>query len=433
MTTRPTDPTPEWASSGTRTTPSASKRILGWIFQEPVPFDWLNWWLYTAWIWLEHFATSASRWATLHQAVEGMAIGDTAIVDEYDGASYPGEELLAIASGGNLWSSVDVSGDGVFYADNSLIPPAPVGVKRSDLTTQYGALAYIGPGNPISRLVCDGRYVVVAAVGNVYVWDAQAGGAALWTYAHGGQINDIAIDGTHVYLVGDPGGGGFTARAVLLATGALVWSYDHGAALESVATDGRRVFIGGAASSHASAATIRCLVASNGYDAANEGSTGLDTTDTAWDQAYPSPPARYGQLATDGRGLLVVGRSGGANRIATLSTGDGGVLALGGVPNPYVPPVAVDDRWIYSQHLGLGTLGRVVAYSKDTLQPVWVSETDAQLNYMISDGAAIFLTASTGSPQQLIKLARGNGPRIWRRVDPADDHLVLRQLIVPGD
>lgn len=52
---RPTE-TPRWATTGTRTAPSAAKRLAGWLFGDAIPFDWLNWLLGLAGDWL-HWLT----------------------------------------------------------------------------------------------------------------------------------------------------------------------------------------------------------------------------------------------------------------------------------------------------------------------------------------------------------------------------------------
>lgn len=437
MSTRPTVPLPDWATDpgAEIETPDGNQRQNGWAFKQPVPHEWMNWFWNAVYLWLDHFSQSASRFEALEDAVDTLDVGDTCVINEHDAATFPGEQLIGIASGANTWSSADVSGLSVVYADLGGSFDINV-VDRADLTTAIPASALTPPPGPATRVITDGKFVAVAAGNLVYLYDHDVGGAALWSYDHGATVNDICMDGTHVYLAGDAGTGTHHARAIILeggSAGTSAWDYDHGASLESCATDGRRVFVGGAASSHGSASTVRALIASNGFDAANEGGTGLDTTDTAWDQAYPNPPSTWGQMAVDGRGLLLVGRSGGAQRIAALAVGDGGILTLGGLGSPTIPRVAIDDAYIYSQDLGLGVNGRIVAYRKDTIQPVWVSESDEPFNSVASDGAAVFAAAGSTGSIQLEKMTRGNRSGIWRRVDPADDYLPFRQLIIPAE
>jgi len=431
MTTRPTTEPPNWANGGSavRTPPpSASKQLTGWLFKEPVPFNFLNWWWYSAWTWLTHFATSSSKRLSLHDAVENMAVGDTVIVDEYDADHFRGEQLIGIASGGASWLHVDVSGDGVFYFDST----GPlIGVKRSDLTTQYATAPYAAPTAAVARVLCDGEHLAITNGTEIKLYDAQAGGAVLWTYDHGATVNDIAMDGTHVYLVGDTSGG-IELRAISIATGLAVWSYDHDGNLEAVATNGRQVFISGAASAHGSGAHMRAVIAATGADLANEGGLGLDASGMSWDVVDANRPAHAQGLATDGSGLLVCGLSAGAQRVQTRSVVDGSSIATGFTTASAIPRVTIDDRGIYATDT-TGTPKGIIALERDTLALAWKGETDGLPFGVATDGAAVFACYTSTVAVQLEKIARGNRARLWRRVDPGDDYLPCRQLIVPED
>lgn len=430
MTTRPTDPVPNWADTGTRTVPSTSKRTAGWIFTDPPPFDFVNWFWGVVGDWVLHLSTSSSRFPSLEAAAKALAIGDTGIVDEWDGASFPGEELITVALGGVTGASaISVSGRSVCYAFDGTTLELK---ERSDLTTNAAAAAFVPTAATIRRTLNDGKFIAIAVGNFVELFDHDLGGAPIWNYDHGAQVNDIAMDGTHVYLVGDAGTGTHHARAILISTGLSAWDYDHQANLEAVATDGRRVFVAGAASGAASGATMRALNATNGNDAANEGGTAADTEDIAWDLVDANGATSRGQLATDGRGLLVVGMSAGTNRVQTRSTGDGTSIAFGALTGGSIPPVDVDQHYVYGM-MTVGADQRILAFEKHTLALAWVSETADDYTLIATDGGALFATLDNSPPFQLAKIARGNDTRLWRRVDQADDYLRMRQQIVPVD
>lgn len=428
MTTRPTDPVPDWATDligpppAVRAVPTASKRLLGWIFQDPPPFGFVNWFWGVTGDWLLHLSTSSSKFLTLHDAANTLAIGDTAIVDEHDGANFPGEDLITVALGAAS-SELAVSGRSVAYNDGAGSIKL---VDRNDLTTDVNAAAF-APTIAFTRVITDGKFVIIAGTGGVEAFDHDLGGAPLWTHVFGATVNDIAMDGTHVYLVGDAAAGPIHARALLLSTGATVWSYNHGANLEAVDTTGRQVFVAGAAGN--GGATMRALDAANGFDFANLGGTGLSATDMAWDVIDANGPTVRGQLAADRRGLLVVGMSAGVNRIQIRDSTTGASIRF--LDNPSSAQVEVDQRFVYGIDPAISTLARLICWDKYTGARVWVSDGDKDYNAVRSDGAGIF--ASAGSPVEVSKLARGNRARLWRRVDPADDYLPARQLIVPED
>lgn len=421
---RPTIPVPNWADGGSAVKtpiPDASKRAVGWLFQDPPPFNFLNWFWNALFQWVFHLSLSSSKFDTLHAAVNALAVGDTAIVDEWDGANFPGETLINVVTA-TVPQEVSVSGRSVAYNDGGGIKL----VDRADLTTDLNAAAF-ATTIAFNRVITDGVFVIIAGSGGVEAFDHDAGGAPLWTHVHGATVNDIAMDGTHVYLVGDSGTGAHHARALLLSTGAIVWSYDHDANLEAVATTGRQVFVAGAASGHASGATMRALDAADGFDVADEGGTGLSGTFMTWDLVDANGPTVRGQLAADRRGLLVVGMSGGTNRIQIRDAATGASIRF--LDNPGSAQVEVDQRFVYGIDAVTPFLSRIIAWDKATGARVWVSGTEEDWNAVRSDGAAVFITAAL----TIQKVARGNRARIWRRVDPADDYLPARQLIVPED
>lgn len=430
MSVRPTDPVPNWADSGTRTTPSTPERDSGFAVLDIPPFDWVNWFWGVIADWVSHLATSASKFASLHDAVTALAIGDTGIIDEHDGASFPGASLITVALA-NTATGIDVSGRSVSYIDGA--PGTLKLVERSDLTTDVNAAAFTVTAGVLRRTLTDGKYVAVITGNRVELFDHDAGGAALWSYDHGAAVNDIAMDGTNVYLVGAAGTGTHHARAIVIATGLSAWDYDHGGVLQAVATDGRRVFIAGAASAFGSGATMRALNASNGFDAANEGGTGLDTAGIAWDLVDANGPSTFAQLAVDGRGLLVVGMSAGTNRIQLRAVANAASLGFLDLTGANVPRVAVDQRFVYAIDLVAYVNARVIAWEKRTGARAWISGDDQDFNQVASDGAALFASLASTATFELAKLARGNRARVWRRVDVADDYLPARQLIVPAD
>jgi outer membrane protein assembly factor BamB len=436
MTTRPTDPVPNWASDpvgpppAVRAVPSAAQRALGFVFQQFPPFDFVNWFWGVIGDWMLHLSTASSRFVTLHEATDALVVGDTAIVDEHDAATFPGQKLFTVA----LTDSVNhpaVSGTSLVYAEQAGSFNI-VGVKRTDLTTQHPTAAYAKvTAGAAAQVVTDGKFVAIAVGNFVELFDHDLGGAPLWTFDHTAPVNDIAMDGTHVYLVGDAAAGPLHARALLLATGAVVWSYNHNGNLDTVATNGRQVFVSGDVSLHASGAHMRALDAADGFDFANEGGTGLSTSGMAWDLVDANRPTNPGGMQTDGR-VLYTGNSGGANRIEARSQVDGSSIVFGALPGAVVPRLALDQDNVYTFEDLVGPR-RIFAFDKLTMALLWKSETNDEINAVASDGAALFFVLTSVAAHQLEKAARGNRSGVWRRVDPADDYLPMRQLIVPGD
>jgi hypothetical protein len=245
------------------------------------------------------------------------------------------------------------------------------------------------------------------------------------------------MDGTRIYLVGEAGSGTHHARGVTLSTGAVAWSYQHtatgGDELWSVATNGKQVFVAGDVSSYSSGASLRALYASNGYDEANEGGTGADTTGSAWDLSPGWEVTANQCLATDGRCLFVGYASGAVRQLEVRGCADGTVTASLSFAGSVVA-VAVDQDHVLVANSA--SPYKIWAYDKQTLAPVWSFLNSAAgapaPEAVASDGCAVFCGFThTVLSRTLTRLYRGNRPGLWRRVDPDEDFLPYRQQIIP--
>lgn len=424
MTTRPTD-TPDWASAPSGgsvvTEPPTSKQLQGWLDFERPPSAYLNW----AWnrfaAWVQHFAASSSVFPTMEDAINApntapLVVGDSCWVDEADGG-FPGEEVIAdLFNGATMGFKISACGafvaaaveDGGGNLEINLANRDGSGVFLKFAPTSVGTLA------SVRRILTDGVSVLVAytvtagAVQTVESFDA-ATGASNWvsTPLTGGVINDIGWNQIHVYVVGSNNGRELVA--VDRTTGATVYAYDHSgvavAGLRSVAANGQLVFVAGAASGHASLATLRGILALTGADAAGEGGLGIDAN--AWDQA-PTIGIFNGTLVTDGRTLYVT--EGGGVR----ATGTANGVAVGDVfPAPTGNSLSVDQDYVFVDDIG---------YDKGTRAAVWTGFAP-----VVTDGTAVFSGRR--------RIARGNyGPQRFKLIDPATaSRVVMRQVLVPTD
>jgi outer membrane protein assembly factor BamB len=303
-------------------------------------------------------------------------------------------------------------------------------VERDDLATVISTFTQANAA-AVRRILNDGVNIVIVYSTWVECFNHDTG-AQNWIYNHTAAVYDICMDGTNVYIGGVAGVGAHEVIALSLSTGATVWSYQHNGTVNAIATNGRQVFISGVASGHGSAATVRAIDAADGFDAANEGGTGLSATALAWDSTLANNPASAGRLQTDGK-LLFLSMSAGANTLRSYSCGDFTQISLGNTA--YASGlISVDGEYVYRIEAGIP--GEIHAYDKQNLAFTWnlpITIGGTFYNWLCSDGAKLFTAPSVGTAFELQSHYKANKPRLWRRVDTTDDHLPYRQLAIPEE
>ena len=420
----------DWGAAATATgephapaRPTDSQIAQGYPSGQPVPAEEFNWLAYMIGQGL------LPRFETLEEAVEGMsdsagaAIEQACLVDEHDMDQAPGTAHTTTDTSDDV-DSVAVTAKSIILMHDGA---GTIVSRERDTTTAVATYTKTNVGNNF-KVCSNGEYVALAYGAFVELFDHDTG-VSQWVHNNVSTVNDICMDGTHVYVAGQLAAN--QVKALTIAAGALTWSYDHNANLFSIATNGRQVFVAGTASGHGSAATMRALDAATGNDAANEGGTALDTTGAAWDLA-PNAIAANERLACDGRYLYAID-SGAAAHLTVRGCADGVTLTsrnIAGLANEH--SIAVDQDLVLVAYDAAG-VNIVGAFNKSDLSMTWNWQPAAgAINSVATDGTAVFTGYDTGGGSSIARIYRGNRPGVWRRVDPGDDYLPMRQLIVPG-
>jgi hypothetical protein len=420
--------------------PGSTRRLNGWVPGSDVPPGGVvNWAWNTLSGWVTHL-NGAGTYTDLSDAIDnlteasGLPIERTFLLDEKDTDQVFGGTNLTAALVGSS-DTIAVSGLAVLYSETGAGDPGEA--LQRDIATAVQTYTKTGLAAATTRIISDGRYVVMAYGNLVELFDAVTG-VSQWVCDHGLTVADIAMDGTRVYIVGFTGGasGNRAARGIAIATGVAAWSYDHGGHLRSVATNGRQVFIMGDASSYGSKSTMRALNAMNGNDQNNEsGSTAADLTGSAWSRVQADTGTGNMGLETDGRSLWLGHFSAAApNQLERISCGDGLVVASKALGES-VFSIAVDQTYLYAAYdKGLGQ-GFISAFDKVTLEHVWSwrQPNNTSVTAVASDGAAVFATCADPAGISIVRIWRGNRPALWRRITTNDDYLPYRQLAIPTE
>lgn len=229
MATRPST-LPEWATSGTRTTPTSGQRVTGFVFKETVPFDLLNAQLGELGDWVEYLD-------------EDGALRETSIVDldDTDGTVtdidagrpfYVSQSVLGPLqriSGVNIGATVvDVCSDGEYIW--AVTATALFRLSAEDLTGG-GSAFWTAPAGTVACVACAGGIVYVASSASVYAVSRTAG-TTLKTQAIGSTVTRLKTNGAALFL----SRGNYIERWDIVAdptyiAGAANWQYDHGATI----------------------------------------------------------------------------------------------------------------------------------------------------------------------------------------------------------
>ena len=133
--------TTEWCSTGTKVEPSSGIKATGWVNQERVPFDWLNWIFKTIEGWLVYVKNLTAANITNDSSITGTTIKDAL-------------NTLRVASG--VQNDSSVTGTTIKDALNTLLSTVSSGtcsvkVTTDDLTVeQTGTLKWARSGNIIA-------------------------------------------------------------------------------------------------------------------------------------------------------------------------------------------------------------------------------------------------------------------------------------------
>lgn len=242
--TLPTEPL-EWAESaalGDISEPPVGVRAAGYQFEDILPHD-------------EHNAVLRGiyRWLAFLNG-GGVVVGDLAEAEALDrniddvvtiaDSRPPFETVAAFAAP----ASGDIRGvatwGGKFVYTTASAPANNLFVVDEDGNTEVA----VAPGTLLSPTGVAAGEAGIAVIDSTAIEFYNWSGVLQWTYSHGAQIADVAMDHEHVYLVGlsgTNGDGTGTHRAVTIASGAHVWTQAWGATLYSVQATGTAVLVGG--------------------------------------------------------------------------------------------------------------------------------------------------------------------------------------------
>tara|TARA_R110000824_G_scaffold30668_10_gene100646 strand:+ start:805 stop:2136 length:1332 start_codon:yes stop_codon:yes gene_type:complete len=437
-TTRPTD-TPDWASGGIILEPPVAKQGVGWELREFPPFNFVNWFWNRSAIWVQHFASVASRFETIEGAIEigpasPFALDGTCLV-KGDEAFTPGSvHTVDVTNLGAAAQVIAATGRSVVMQPGDPDGGAVAADVRSFRRDGSGTViaTYQIAATATVRILADGVHVAYPQNNDLHVYDHDTGANLFIQALGGGTINDIAWDDGFIYVVGTFGGA--QIKKINRLTGVTVWAFDHNAALESVAVYGDRVFVAGVASAHASGATIRSVRASDGFDTTGEGGNGTDNNQ--WNAVQGTLTTLPRMLAVDGRGLYV-----GAGAAVEVRSPAGGEVI-----NTISAPFGNDIRSIKIDHARLfaATSDRVFpvgsgalhVFDRDTLAQVWryLQVGNDRVHDIATDGDAVFVAQIIGN-NVVPRLYRGTRTSWWQRVDPSSASYrtvgALRQLLIP--
>ena len=419
-----------WATSGVNpvTEPPAQFKANGFAVGAPLPAEHINW------LAQQIPGISGSPGA----AVDDIAEGGVVIVNAVDSNFLPGSKKQAINTGATV-TSIDADGKFVVYCETGLTSH-PQLVSRDDLGSIIRQFTRTTTGASVSRVYTDGTYVISTDLaGKVECW-LLASGVSQWEYSHGAAVNDLACNGTYAFIVGASGTGTKDVRALTITGGAATWSYFHNATVKNAAYGAGRLFISSdAASGHGSAATIRCLRADNGFDAANEGGTGADPN-MAWDAVQATVQGYTRLLACDGQRLALGYDVAGATELETRSLTDGIVLNTRTLPR-FPRQVVIDQRniYIYTDDFAGATYGYIYVVDKKDLSYSargWFQNASPDpIQCIATDGFAIYCGVNDqGGGVTLARLYRGNyTPMLCMRATRAENYQPYRLQLIPPE
>ena len=385
-----------WATSGTKTAPSAAQKLSGWVFRQRPAYDLVNWLYGLIGDWFAYL-DGGGGFDSLHAADAALAAGEHAIVDEWGAAGVPGEPRTS--AGGNSGSASLIACDGrtVFYVRSDTANT----VRTYDRALGTAGSTFVASSSPIVSIASDGTTIFIAS-GSASTWTVDAytiaSGASAGSWSVGTASPRLAAYLGDVIVVGDNVNGAGADVVRYTAAGSAVWSYNHGAALTTVATSGRYVFVGGAAGTGSS--TLRCL----------SGAAGT----VVWASAPTTPTV----LGADQRAVFVDANG----TLQRRGAADGAVVSsistLGGAP----VAASLDHEYLWIVEAGSE---RVAAYDAETLAVAIIGTTITAGTgdglSIASDGASVYVgRSSTGTSHVVSRCYRPNVPARFRKCAVTD-------------
>lgn len=359
-------------SGNTITEPNASKRADGYVFEEEVPYDELNWEM-KLWgdllLWLQGF--SPREWSEIREGIEAASPPDLFRVHQPASDNWArGEQAFGLTPTsfvGRSW----VAGDGQrFYASSNAGRWA--GLDPVDGSEDWNVNTFSGGLVSLGKPAADGLNVYImgasAAVGLVLLDPSDGTERARGGTQYGGTACRIAANGAYA-VVGQPGGN--VTRIyyydTLGGTPNETGFTDHGVAINDVAIDAEAAYFGGAP--NGAVTPIR--------------SHKLSDRTQIWFVNLPattSAPTIYA-IATDGNHVYV-----GTDRQQLTATSayvnlfcldrlDGSMLWAIDVQAPAmtdpVESLCIDDRYLYATTNGTEIWTHVIDLSRPEPWPVW--------------------------------------------------------------
>ena len=183
--TRPTNPVPTWASTGTVTVPSGAKKLIGWIANEIPPFGTFNWFWNRVGEWLTYLKDSHVRqFTTLETASTNVTDNELFIVNATSGAIGEVEYTVAPSI-----APVCVNMDGTYVQ---------IGHKAS--SGKYITVYSADLSSVVNTMDLGALTWTVEAVTDIQSYDDDflLITGSYDTYAHGSFIALVARDGSYV-------------------------------------------------------------------------------------------------------------------------------------------------------------------------------------------------------------------------------------------
>lgn len=407
---RPTNEPPDWTPPDADVVePTGGEKATGWQGTDIPSAEVFNWFWRNGSRWVLHLRDVAARYLTLYSAGDDPDLGDksTYLLYDDDNTNAPGSVMTSLPTGTTAYTGIAVTSRHVILPHNGGSFLRVYNIE----TAAVVEVALSGSGVP-TAVATDGLVLMVGRGNDALLYDVSDADPNNWsliaTCAHGAVVHDVAVGANGVYLVGAAGTGTHHARGFTRA-GASDWSYDHGGILYHCCTDGQYLFVAGAASSYASAATLRALDASNGNDATNEGGTAASTTIRCWNDGASNvsvPTTSGGALACDRSSLYVADTSAGEVQFRSKATD----LKLFAHAFSGVDAVAVDQDAVFAV-----TAAEARAIDRRTGSGIWARIDYASVAGVATNGSRLYLFGGTAA----VRTSRGNTPT-WYMKGPSN-------------
>ncbi len=373
------------------------------------------------------------RFATITEAIDD---GDAAVnPPPYVAALEPGESCIVEdynPAVGRFGASVTLSRVGAGVADlatdgQAVIVAEGTNLHAFDPSMSYPPSRWTNAGTAYDYVDTAGGNVFATQGLNTYGFDrdtgaAIAGSPVTWAGSMT-AIKGMRCNGTHVGEILANAAGDMVAVTSSALTGSAS-AAEAGQTKHVLAMTGNRIITGG------DKATDTYRV--HGYDLALAKVWTWNPPDSA------STPDVFG-IECDGD-LVFVGHDAddnGNTLTAIANDGDPSTSVSWSVWSinigTDVDYLAVDERYLYAGRRVGGPATRFYVIDKFTGAIVRVDSYAFDVSALRCDGSRIYLADDNGAALHVERLARNEGPRVWRRHDPANPHrLPFQTLLTPN-